>query len=226
MTSPLRTKIFLRQCPYVLIVVFYNYYGSFQAKKAAKAEKQATKEEIEQPERPSTPVPSPTILTVPTPPSRVEMSEDKPVVEDKENTPPVAETTEHEPTSKTETQDDSKPDSSCAKCLKRRLTDVQSPSNSSTSLRECSPNKRAKHDTDSNNNSDSEDVSSPSQCHEPMQTEQISNLVNRFNSGLSSLLGSSPSHVDNTDSLVSSCSTEISSFSESLGSRPVIALTV
>ncbi len=206
--------------------MFYNYYGSFQAKKAAKAEKQEEpKEEMEQPERPSTPVPSQTILTVPTPPSRVEKSEEKPVVADKENTPPVTETNEDVSTSKTETQDDSKPDPSCSKCLKRRLTDVQSPPNS-TSLRECSPNKRPKHDTDSNNNSDSEDVSSSPQCHEPMQTEQISNLVNRFNSGLSSLLGSSPSHADSSDSLVSSCSTQISSFSESLGSRPVIALTV
>ena len=145
------------------------------------------------------------------------------MVEDKENEPPkVFNTAEEYP----EEQNEDKP---CAKCTKRRLADVQPQSNGALCESSSSPNKRARHDSDSSSDKYDVKCADVSSGHEPMQTEQISNLVNRFNSGLSGLLGKS--HSDNSknscqsESIVPSCGTQIT-FSESLGPRPVIALTV
>lgn len=176
---------------------------------------------MDQTSRPQTPAPS--VLAVShSVPKKEEKSENK------ENSPPpkVSSTTE---SGKVEESQESQKDKSCARCTKRRLADVQ-PQSNGTLCESTSPNKRARHDSDSSSgemcNTKSTDVSSS--CHEPMQTEQITNLVNRFNSGLSGLLGSSENTKNNSQndsSIVPFCGTQVT-FSESLGSRPVIALAV
>ena len=145
------------------------------------------------------------------------------IIEDKENEPPkISDKQEEYPEEQTE-------DKPCAKCTKRRLADVQPQNNGALCESSLSPNKRARHDSDSGIDKYDVKCADASSGHEPMQTEQISNLVHRFNSGLSGLLGTS--HSDNSknscqsESIVQSCGTQIT-FSESLGSRPVIALTV
>ena len=196
-----------------------------QARKAQSEKENAKKSEVlEHPPRPQTPAPSVLAVSNPLP----KKSEEK--LEDKENAPPKVAPIVSEKMVAQECQEDKKElreEKPCAKCTKRRLADVQ-PQSDSTLCESTSPNKRARHDSESS--SDKCDIKSPDvSCHEPMQTEQISNLVNRFNSGLSGLLGSS--HNENTknncqnDSIVPSCGTQVI-FSESLGSRPVIALTV
>jgi hypothetical protein len=114
----------------------------------------------------------------------------------------------------------------CAKCLKRRMTDAKEPS-------ECSSSKRVKSDSETCDSSDKV---------ESMQTDnQITSLVQRFNSGLSNFLGSK--NTNNSDCLngqgqghtesiktLSKCSTQMKKdnvkFTDNLGSRPVIALSV
>ena len=173
------------------------------------------------PPRPLTPAPS--VLSA----TNESTSKREEKIQDKENEPPKVSPKDSDKTEENSAgQNEDKP---CAKCTKRRLADVQPQINGTLCDSSSSPNKRARHDSESDNNdkcdSKYDDVSS----HEPMQTEQISSLVTRFNSGLSGLLGNS--HSENSknslqnDSIVPSCGTQIT-FSESLGSRPVIALTV
>ena len=182
---------------------------------------------MEYPPRPQTPAPSVLAATNPLSKKNEEKSEDK------ENAPPKVTAMDSEKIEAQECSEDKKElveEKPCTKCTKRRLADVQ-PQNNGTLCESSLPNKRARHNSDSSN--EKCDIKSPdvsSSCHEPMQTEQISNLVSRFNSGLSGFLGSSSTHNENTkncqnDSFVPSCGTRVT-FSEVLGSRPVIALTV
>lgn len=156
--------------------------------------------------------------------------------DDKENSPPsvTQDSNSYKDSNNKEDKDNNK-EVSCAKCtVKRRL--ASSP---------CQPSSQDITPTSSGSERDSEPPSckrvktEQSPCHvpsssstepEPMQTEsvQISNLVHRFNSGLSGLLSCSNSQNCNPDNS-SSCATQIVDsvprFQDSL-SRPVIALTV
>ncbi len=184
----------------------------FQARKA-QAERLAQMKE----EAPATPAPAP------------KKNNAEETVQDKENMPPKtdADSVEKKTQDLEEMKQDIK-DQSCAKCTKRRLTTDSRHNNAL--CESSSPNKRARRDSESvsdtceSKSGQHEDVSS---SHESMQTEQISNLVNRFNSGLSGFLGTklASNHHTDSESIVPHCGSRVT-FSESLGSRPVIALTV
>lgn len=221
---------------------------NFQAMVAAKKAREVdATNPLSEPPRPATPAPA--ILSVPNP-AQGRPEETTTLCKNKENTPPSgAEQQQNKgmaaisdnSTMNTENASPSDKENSCAKCLKRRFSDaqVQPGSDSQETLsplreRECVPNKRAKCDSNIESDSQNTQQDTSSNGPEPMQTEsvQITNLVTRFNSGLSGLLGNSGSNGDNLngqspcDSFVSSCATQVATFSESLGSRPVIALTV
>ena len=145
--------------------------------------------------------------------------------EDKENSKPVDNSTPHnEPVDTPEDfTDNNKPSERCqspARCVKRRLTEVEQ------AVESISPKRQKVEDNDTQNHP----------VHEPMQVEQISSLVNRFSSGFTGLLASDSDNYNSEDdteeegqghsgeSSLLSCSTQIKESFELLA-RP-IALSV
>lgn len=151
--------------------------------------------------------------------------------EDKENSPPSpAQRLEDSSYNKDSKKEEKEKDVSCAKCtVKRRLASSPCPQDvAPTSEKDPDPPSCKRVKTDYVQQSTPKSVSEKS-SEEPMQTEavQITNLVHRFNSGLSGLLSCSNSQNCQTEN--ASCATQIVDsvprFQDSL-SRPVIALTV
>ena len=140
--------------------------------------------------------------------------------------------------------------SNCAKCVKRRSSEVSQDSSDDSQV-QSPPNKRAKADANVEttqpppalsstpryitSESSCQQLSSPTQttCSEPLQAEavQITNLVHRFNSGLSGLLSQAAAQaaVDASGHCAEqsfiSCCTQVKDNMDNM-SRPGIALTV
>ena len=136
----------------------------------------------------------------------------------------------------------------CAKCLKRRSSEL------SGADEDFLASKRTKYESDSelshepssrsdcvfenedssyNDEESSEEEDSENTCPEPMQTDpvQITNLVHRFNSGLSGLLTQVANESQqlqqcNSDQAFTSCCTQVKDSGIESLSRPCIALTV
>lgn len=120
-------------------------------------------------------------------------------------------------------ENDSSIDKNCHKCNKRRLSEIHNHVENS----DVSPLKRMKYDSNSN---------TENRTIQPMETQQITTLVQRFNTGLSGFLsGSNPTPCEtikaeqnsqvqgHSESL--SCSTQIKEAFETLA-RPILALAV
>jgi len=200
-----------------------------EEKQRLAAEKQQNSEisEIVEPPRPMTPLPS-----AETPASHATETAKKPRLEntcDKENNPPTPNTPEvsasHTETKKEEISNMEYRDSSdSSKCAKRRLSE------SCDNEIENIPPKRIRSDTPATESTDNNNGTASQEC-----TQQISCLVQRFNSGLNGLFASqkcnsSPlqDNQGHNDVVSNCCATQLSkdaAFSEQI-SRPVIALTV
>ena len=211
-------------------------YEEEKARLAA-AEKQENSEisEIVEPPRPMTPLPSSE-----TPASHANETAKKARLEntcDKENNPPTTNTTEDSQShteSKTEeiSNMEYRDNSESSKCAKRRLTE------SSDNEIENIPPKRLRSDstTTATESTDNNNGPASQEC-----TQQISCLVQRFNSGLNGLFNAAAQKMSekcnsnplqdsqgHNDVVSNCCATQLSkdaAFSEQI-SRPVIALTV